>query len=501
MANDWEPPTSLCPAAGSVPFPIACLPTWVADWIADLGEETQTPVDLAGMMALAVLAATCAKQAVFQVRPGWIEPANLYCLVGLPSGTRKSAVVASSIRPLQEFARSAAEQDREKITRSRAHKAVLEEAARRLANRAAAHPHNDDLVAAAENAAVHRDSYHVLSSPRFFCDDITPEKLGHLMSLHGGRMAMIHAESGSFDMMSGRYNDNASLDLYLKAHANEPIDVDRVKGECFRIAGPALTLGMAIQNDVVRGLAERRGFRGQGLLGRFLYSVPKNMMGHRRIRVDDIRPHVAARYTAHLQQLLATSNLGGDGTEIKSEVLDFDDAAREAVLRFMETLEPRLNPVEDLGAITDWAGKLTGALVRIAGLFHVAERLKFTGRIGEQTTHRALAMSEYFVDHALVAFGLMGADPKIQAAQHILDWICHKRLTEFSKRDVFEGVKGRFNQARELDNPLRLLEEHGYLRQSGSKDRGGPGRKPSPRFEANPSWTRSCVPQGNESRG
>ena len=43
------------------------------------------------------------------------------------------------------------------------------------------------------------------------------------------------------------------------------------------------------------------------------------------------------------------------------------------LLDFMRWLEPRLHPVTgQLAAITDWASKLAGAIVRVAALLHVA---------------------------------------------------------------------------------------------------------------------------------
>jgi hypothetical protein len=41
----------------------------------------------------------------------------------------------------------------------------------------------------------------------------------------------------------------------------------------------------------------------------------------------------------------------------------------------------------------------------------------------------------------------------------------------FTKRDLFEGVKGRVPKADDLDAPLRLLERHGYVREKPTEPR------------------------------
>src|SRR6266566_3910421 len=82
------------------PFPIDALPGWVADMVAAVAEATQTPPDLAGCLALACLATAAGGRAVVEVRPGWREPVNLFTVVALPPGARKSPVFAAMIGPL-----------------------------------------------------------------------------------------------------------------------------------------------------------------------------------------------------------------------------------------------------------------------------------------------------------------------------------------------------------------------------------------------------------------
>ena len=77
-------------------------------------------------------------------------------------------------------------------------------------------------------------------------------------------------------------------------------------------------------------------------------------------------------------------------------------------------LEPRLGPDDDLGPIADWGSKLAGAVVRIAGLLHLAANLEtgYRDPISAETFVAAQgAIGDYFLVHAIAADKIMGADP------------------------------------------------------------------------------------------
>ena len=52
--------------------------------------------------------------------------------------------------------------------------------------------------------------------------------------------------------------------------------------------------------------------------------------------------------------------------------LDLGPEAAALFLSFEAELEPRLGEFGDLAPVADWAGKLAGAVARLAGLLHIA---------------------------------------------------------------------------------------------------------------------------------
>src|SRR5262245_3512343 len=88
----WDRPIPLGADLAVPAFPVAQLPGWLAEWVAAVAEETQTPPDMAAVLAMAVIGAGVARKVRVEVRPGWQEPLNIFGVVALPPGDRKSNV-------------------------------------------------------------------------------------------------------------------------------------------------------------------------------------------------------------------------------------------------------------------------------------------------------------------------------------------------------------------------------------------------------------------------
>ena len=486
----WSPPLPLDRMAAPPPFPLDDLPETLRAWVAAEALATQTPPDLAAMVALAAIAAATAKRAVVEVRPGWREPLNLYAVVALPPANRKSAVFRDATAPLFGHERELVERMRPAIleaeSRRRRKEAELKQAEAAAAKAATANAQREAELRA-DRLARELDEVAVPASPRLVADDVTPEKLKGLLAEQGGRMAILSAEGGPFEVMAGRYSRNGApnFEVYLKGHGGDEIIVDRSGRAGERVAEPALTLGLAVQPAVLRRLAADPSFRGQGLLARLLYSVPESRVGRRDIDAPPVPQGVQARYGDTLAALLALP------MPERPHVLRLATLAQERFRLFERWLEPRLAEHGDLGGVADWGGKLAGAVARIAGLLHGWQFARGCPRpwdipIDRQTIEAAIAVGEYLIGHAGRAFAAMAADPVLADAGYILRWIAQRRPVAFTKRDIFEGTKGRFGRVDDLAPGLALLVSHEYLRPREAGRSGGPGRPPSPTYEVNP---------------
>jgi len=484
----WPAPIPLTARHAPRPFPVDALPAWVGDMVAAVTEFTQTPPDLAGCIALAALSTAAGGRAEVEVRGSWREPANLFTVVVLPPGSRKSAVFAALIRPLLAAEATLIERTKPAIVEADLALRVAAKAADRAANAAAATSDpaaRDRLLADAAAAAMSAEAITVPPLPRLVADDVTSEQAASLLAEQGGRLAVLSPEGGIFATLAGRYSGAPNLEVFLKGHAGDMLRVDRRSRPAEHVDRPALTLGLAVQPEVLRDIAQMPGFRGKGLLGRILFAVPENTVGRRRIGTDPIPHAIAENYGDNLSALVLSL-----ADQREPAVLPLTAEANERVLAIERDTEPRLAPAGNWAHIVDWGSKYVGAVARLAGLIHLAEH--GDGKpIDGNTLDRAVMLGRYFADHALAAFDDMGADPLVDDARHVLAWIERTSNERFTKRDLFSAMsRGRFRKAGDLDPVLNLLTGYGYLRTAPVPERQGAGRTPSPAWLVHPDAVR-----------
>ncbi len=507
LPTNWEMPI---PFGGEVlpVFPVKALPPACRNFVASLAASTQTPEDLAGMLSLSALATATAGRVEVELRRGWREPLALWTLTVLPPASRKSAVLSAVARPLYEIEREQLTALRGRIAEARAMREVAEQRSRNAVARAAKAPRQDraerDAEAVAERHALERLPFPV--PPQLLAGDVTPERAAGILAEQGGRLGILSAEGGLFGTLAGRYNQGqVNLDTFLAGHSGDTVRVDR-QGSSFTIDRPALSLGLAVQPDVLRELAERREMRGRGLLARFLYAMPESGVGRRRQDAPPVPPGEAATWAALLQRL---HRLPAPSPAEPMPLLRLDASARDLHTTFCAALEPRLHPesgdLANAGA-ADWAGKLAGAAGRLAGLLHLASTYSCQGQEGEfapvpaATMQGALELADYCLAHALAAFAALGARQDQDPARRMLAALSRRARLEFSERDAFRSVSGQapFSGMVPVHEALLVLEEYGWTRRITEQARPGrAGRPPSPRWELHP---RALAGQNRQNR-
>ncbi|WP_030442924.1 DUF3987 domain-containing protein [Actinoplanes subtropicus] len=486
VPGGWSPLIPLGRGRHLPPFPAELLPGWLAEQVIAVAEFTQTPLDLAGSLALACLSTAAGGRAEVEVRGSWREPTNLYTVIVLPPGSRKSAVFAAMVAPILAAEKSLIERTAPAIIEAEIAAKVAGKAAEKAALAAAnADNGRDTLIAEATAAAMNAEAITIPAKPQLVADDVTSETAASLLAQQGGRLAVLSPEGGIFATIAGRYSGTPNLEVFLKGHAGDMMRVGRLSRDSEHVDKPALTMGLAVQPEILRDIAGMPGFRGLGLLARILFAVPENTVGFRKVGADPIPTQVAADYHAGLHALVLTLAEWTDPA-----VLVLTPEANDLVLEIERQVEPRLAPGGAWSHIVDWGSKYTGAVVRIAGLLHLAEHLREGwGRpVGADIVERAALIGEYYAAHALGAFDDMGADLATRNARTILAWIERTGTSAFTKREVFRSLKSaQLPTAGDFDAPLAVLEAHGYLRSLDppAPKRAG-GRPPSPSFLVHP---------------
>ena len=345
-------------------------------------------------------------------------------------------------------------------------------------------------MADAIGRAMIADAIEVPPIPRLVADDVTPEAAASLLAEQGGRLAIISAEGGIFDIIAGRYSRSIpNMDLWLKGHSGDPLKVDRKGRPPEYVRRPALTLGLMIQPAVLSAIAANREFRGRGFLARILYARPVSKVGRRKIAPKPVDPDIEKRYEDTVKDL-ATGMVGWAGDPA---VLTLAEAAQKEIQSIEAAVEPTLAGDGELAPLADWGAKYVGAVARIAGVLHLAEYGSGKGPrhpVSAETINAASRIGYYFKAAAINAFAEMGTDEGTADAIYLLERVSQAGLDEVSERDLHVASRARFKKKSDLIPALDRLIDHGYLIQLALQKSTG-GRPASPRYKVHPVCTKA----------
>lgn len=439
--------------------------------------STETPLELAIGMSLATVGTACQGRFIVQVKKGYFEPVNVWINVALESGNRKSSVLIEVTRPLNTW-EAERRIEMEPVVKEAESKRKNQESRLKSLRARYGKAKRDELDEIEDEIReMEAELVKVPVMPKVWVQDITPEHLGTVMSLHDGKMAILSAEGGIFEIVGGRYSNGvANLDLFLQSHSGDPVRVDRGSRESIYLERPSLSMGLSPQPEVLKSIADAPGFRGRGLLARFLYLLPKSRLGHRTLETESVPQPVKEEYESVIHALLNIEPATDEKGNSVPYVLHLNYSAYEEWLEFSRVVETDLREGGRFENITDWAGKLPGAAIRIAGLLHCVEHPSqpWESQISLETMQEALGVASIFASHALKVFNLMGADKSLEGARKVWRWIERGRFKSFRKNDCYNGLKGSFPRVADIEPPLDFLEERNYIMAMKEKRVGRP---------------------------
>ena len=380
-----------------------CFPASVGEYITALSENTQTSVDMAAVVALGVLALAAQRHYRIEGNSGYYEPLNLYVLLVAEPGERKSSIMQNFVRFLNDY----------------------------------------------------EEKNHV----RLYADDCSSEALTTLLAENDGLMAVISAEGSIFDIIAGRYTgQKVNLDVWLKGHCGDVIRVDRKNRDAEYIHSPRLTTVLAIQPSVLEEVMKNRVMDGRGLVARFLIAIPASRIG-KRIFLSQAIPESAA---SGFQNVLERIFLSGGNREMQT--IRLSDEARGIIENyFMENeklLADRSNPMKE------WLAKNVGAVLRVAGILHLADGKESEELLSCDTMRSAVEIGKYFYAHAKYTYDVMDSGNTLKMAEYVLSKLEQSGKSQTTRRELFRACRGSyFKQVAEIKPILDMLEEYGYIRQ------------------------------------
>ena len=467
-------------------FPTEALPATIRDYVLAVSESTQTPVDMSACASLAVMALCLQGKYRIKAKADWSEPLNLFTVIVAEPSERKSPIINLMTKPLNEYEAEYNSRNAAELEASKMNKRILEKRQRALEDKAAKGKADSGEL---EQLARQIASYKERTPLRLYVDDITTEKLNSVLADGNGKAAIISAEGGIFDMLSGIYSKNVNIDVMLKGYSGDSIRVDRIGRNSESIMNPALTILLTVQPNVLSDVMQNGTFRGRGLTARFLYCMPTSLVGRRRFHTTPIPQEVSSAYERLIKNLLE------DEQSATPEMITLSAEAEVLLEAFSNEVESKLKT--EYADVADWAGKLVGGVLRIAGILcrasirrcydflEVNEELI----VSEEIMQNAITIGRYFVEHSKAAFSRMGVDERMKQSKYVLSAIVKNGLAEFSRRDIMRLCRA-FKSAEELQPILNHLAEYGYIAHKGDDAKFVKGRPTGQIYLVNP-----CVHQ------
>lgn len=463
-------------------LPVGLLPGILGEFAEGLAEATQTPRELAAVNALGVAALCVQDKAIVRVKPDYSEGLNLYGIVASEPGERKSAVVSACKAPVVAW-----EQEQEQ----QAHAAILEAASMRKtmeraidkarAKAAGAKTAGDRQAAAREIWEMERELPEVPGTPRMLVNDVTPEALAAVMAASGESIGMLEAEGGALDTFAGRYsNSMPNIDLLLMAFGAEPFVVDRKGKDPLRLRSPRLTLVLTPQPSVLRAAGSNPAFVGRGLIARCILVLPQSRVGFRD-NSRTIDPSLSRQWESFVRYLLSIPKAVGAQHEMR-----LSNEAYSVWADFSQHVEGNLREGGAFEFMTAWGSKLTGLVVRLAGIFHLADGGKEDGEIRKYSMEQACKFGLWAAEHARNAFSAFGVDEGQDGAKRILDWLRKERRESVTAREIFVAMRGRYPRMEQIRPSLEMLIEHGAIVPGAKAATSPKGGRPAETYLVNP---------------
>lgn len=468
-------------------FPVDMLPVIIKTYINEVSESIQVPDDMVASMVLIVMSLCMQGKFYINIKPDWTESLNLYVVVvGRPS-ERKSPTLKEVTRPIFQYVSEENKRRKPLIAEYELKKKILSGKLRTIQealSRKGSKPKYtlEDAI----DCQKQLEDLEEVKALRLIVDDVTSEALVKAMKDNGERMGIISAEGGIFGMMAGRYNTNTNIDIFLKGYSGEYYSSIRVGRAETDLTHPYLTIGLMVQPQVIEDIMDNKDFRGKGLLARFLYTVPNTKVGERVYRTKEVSALARKKYEDLCKELLDIPDLTGFTERVIRLSPEADNLAEE----FYMWIEHQLT--NELEEIEDWAGKLHGNTMRIAGVLHVIKHKlnSVNVPVEEDTMRSAIEIGKYYLEHSKVAFDIMGLSdpPEIQDAKYIISRLGQNDLNDkndfIPKREAIRLCQ-KFKTVEEMEPGLRCLEEHGYI--AIIKESQGRGR-PSEKICINPEY-------------
>lgn len=488
----WDDPRPLPNGLSPVQsFDLAMLPSEMGNWVGDIAERMQAPVEFVAVPAIVAAGSVIGRKVAIrpQANTDWCEVPNLWgCIVGRP-GVMKSPAVQQALRPLNKLQANARLEYQHDLSRFEmgAMERQLRGDARKLAMKKllSENPNADctHLVAGDDETPILR---------RYLVNDTSYQVLGELLMENPNGLLVHRDELLSLLKSLDREENVEARSFYLTAwNGSDDYVFDRIsRGKNLYV--PSVTASMigSTQPGRLRDYASaaiRGGAGDDGLMQRFGLivwpDISSDWVEHDREPCRTARDAAFAIFD-RLDRMTADSvGARHDPSDISKPYLRFDPEGLALFQEWRLPHEQRVRGGDLHPAVESHLAKYRKLVPSLALIHHLASG--FTGPVGVPSVLSALEWSKFLESHAHRVYGA-ALDRSVSGAREILRHMRKGDLgATFVARDV--QIKGwsSLTDKRDISDALDLLEEYGWVRAMDVPP-GPKGGRPTTAYITNP---------------
>ncbi len=468
LADDWGPIRfgTLPPAE---PFPIGTLPIPARDLAEAAARSIGCPVDFPAAAILAAASGLIGRSASLLVKPGYFESAGLFlALVGGPS-SGKSPAIRAALAPIRGIGGELHAEWRKALD--------------------------------AWNRAPEGDRGDRPALARIDTSDPTTEALGPILAANPRGLIVTPDEMTKWIMGMDQYKGGKGGDrpFYLSAWGGEPVTIDRAKhaSEPIVVPHPFLTVVGGMTPGMLGEVSEGRG-REDGFSARLLFCYPDRVP--RPYTEDGIPEAVAAAWHDLALSLRGRPMRDLDGRAAPHAVKMSPEARRE--WREWCQAHRAEQEADDFPASLEGSwGKLEAYAARLALILHLMDLAADPTRpaddeppdLPRRIIQAAARLVGYFKAHArriraTTGGKSFGGGEDVRA---LLGWVIRNDHAWFSTQGIGKDFDRFKDDEAALSDALSWMTDRNLIRLEPADGTRKPGRKRSPRYEANPALWKS----------
>ncbi len=340
-------------------------------------------------------------------------------------------------------------------------------------------------------------------SRRIDLDDITMEALPLILADNPRGLVLIKDELAGLMLGLNQYKGGKGSDrqTLLSIWSGKAIKRDRVSHEAnipIRCPHPCLSIVGAMTPDMLGSMADAQG-RADGFLDRFLFAYPESrpIPGWTDRGIDDATIDEWSALVARLWERPLNVVEGRSVPHVarlEGEALSCWNHHYNLHAGEMNAPDFAPNLRGPWGKIGEYAGRF---VLVLACLDHASDPTADpteAPQVSPRTVIDAWALVGYFKSHLLRVHAAMGGKAANGGSdvQALLGWIIRGEKREFSIKDIGNNFDRFKDDRAALEDALKWLTDRNMVRPRPESRDGPPkpGRRPSPKYEANPLlWT------------